>query len=83
MTTTILGIAGSWRRASTNKGLLSVVSAVLPADTTLQLADISELPLYNWDVEQESGYPESVQRFRAQIRRLIAALVAEAKPRLA
>ncbi len=76
MTTSILGIAGSLRRASTNKGLLRAASAVLPADTTLQLADISELPLYNWDVEQESGYPESVQRFRAQIADADALLIA-------
>ena len=76
MTTTILGIAGSLRRGSTNKSLLRAAAAVLPDDTTLELADISDLPLYNWDVEQESGYPESVQRFRSQIAAADALLIA-------
>lgn len=76
MTTTIVGIAGSLRRGSTNKSLLRAAAAVLPEDTMLELADISDLPLYNWDVEQEAGYPESVQRFRQQIAAADALLIA-------
>ncbi len=65
--TTILGIPGSLRRDSLNRGLLRAAAGVLPDGTRLVTADISDLPLYNWDVEQESGFSEPVQRFRDQI----------------
>lgn len=76
MTTTILGIPGSLRRDSLNRGLLRAAAKLLPADTTIETADISDLPLYNWDVEQEDGYPESVVRFRDQIAAADALLIA-------
>jgi len=63
----ILGISGSLRRESLNRALLRAAGTVLPNDVTLEIADISDLPLYNWDVEQESGFPESVVRFRNQV----------------
>ncbi len=67
MTISILGIPGSLRRDSLNRALLRAASGLLPDGARLELADISDLPLYNWDVEQESGYPGPVQRFRDQI----------------
>lgn len=76
MTTTILGIPGSLRRGSINRALLRAAAGVLPTDTTIEIADISDLPLYNWDVEQESGYPESIVRFRNQIASSDALLIA-------
>lgn len=67
MSIKILGISGSLRRESLNRALLRAAGTVLPDGVTLEIADISDLPLYNWDVEQESGFPESVVRFRSQI----------------
>lgn len=67
MTINILGIPGSLRRDSLNRSLLRAAADLLPDGTELEVANISDLPLYNWDVEQQSGFPESVQRFRAQI----------------
>jgi chromate reductase len=67
MTTNILGIPGSLRRDSLNRSLLRAAANQLPEDTELTIADISDLPLYNWDVEQESGFPDSVVRFRSQV----------------
>ena len=67
MSITILGISGSLRRDSLNRALLRAAASVLPDGVTLADGDISDLPLYNWDVEQESGYPEAVARFREQM----------------
>jgi chromate reductase len=75
MTTRILGIAGSLRRASHNRALLSAAADLLPEGVELVIADISDLPLYNWDLEQESGFPESVQRFRDQLAEADAILI--------
>lgn len=67
MTMNILGIAGSLRRGSMNRAMLRSAANLLPDGAQLEVADISDLPLYNWDIEQESGFPTSVQRFRDQI----------------
>lgn len=67
MTTTILGIPGSLRRDSLNRALLRAAADALPEGTHLQVADLSDLPLYNWDLEQESGFPATVQRLREQV----------------
>lgn len=67
MTTRILGIPGSLRRGSLNRSLLRAAADLLPDETELEIADISDLPLYNWDDEQEHGFPDSVLRFRDQI----------------
>jgi chromate reductase len=76
MTTTILGIPGSLRRGSLNRALLRAAGELLPAETRLEIADISTLPLYNWDVEQETGFPDTVAEFRAQIAAADALLIA-------
>lgn len=76
MTTKIIGIAGSLRMGSLNRSLLRAAARMLPDGVSLEVADISDLPLYNWDVEQELGYPDSVQRFRNQIAGADALLIA-------
>lgn len=60
----LLGIAGSLRKASTNRGLLRAAQANLPTDATLELADLSDIPFYNQDITEK---PESVKRVLAQI----------------
>lgn len=69
MTVYLLGIAGSLRKHSLNQALLRVASELLPANTKLEIADISDIPLYNPDVEREHGFPESVSELRAQVAR--------------
>jgi len=76
MTTTILGIPGSLRRSSLNLSLLRAAGELLPEGVRLEIADISDLPIYNWDVEQEHGFPSPVQRFRDQIAAADALLIA-------
>ena len=76
MTTNILGIPGSLRRDSLNRALLRAASEVVPDGVTIEVAEIDDLPLYNWDVEQEQGFPESVARFRSRIAEADALLIA-------
>ena len=63
--TRLLGISGSLRRASTNTHLLQNAAEMFGADT-YTLASI-DLPLYNGDLEAESGVPEAVQTLARQI----------------
>lgn len=76
MTIHVLGIAGSLRRDSLNRALLRAAAGLLPERAEMTVADISDLPLYNWDVEQESGFPESVERFRQEIAHADGLLIA-------
>ncbi len=72
----IVGISGSLRRDSFNTGLLHAARELLPAATTLDLADISAIPLYNQDVQLEQGFPAPVQRLRDEIAAADALLIA-------
>jgi chromate reductase len=67
--TTILGISGSLRRGSHNTRLLGVAAQEAPAGMTVEIADISGLPLYNFDLEthDDARYPKVVRHFREQI----------------
>ncbi|NSL54611.1 NADPH-dependent FMN reductase [Uliginosibacterium aquaticum] len=55
----LLGIAGSLRRHSTNKGLLRAAKASLPDDVTMEVADLLQVPLFNPDFPDP---PPSVRR---------------------
>ncbi|BES83380.1 NAD(P)H-dependent FMN reductase [Pectobacterium araliae] len=59
----LLGIAGSLRKASTNRGLLRTAQSVLPAGVSLEIADLLDVPFYNADLTE---IPESVQRIARQ-----------------
>ena len=60
---TFVGISGSLRKASRNSGLLRCCAANLPKGVSLEIADISELPFYNADMEK----PAAVQRLIDQV----------------
>lgn len=47
-----VGLTGSLRRASRNKGLLRCCAANLPKNVRMEIADISALPFYNEDLEK-------------------------------
>jgi chromate reductase len=72
---TILGIAGSLRRASVNRGLLRAAQAVAPANVSIEIADLAPIPFYNPDVEA-LGLPEPVVDLRARIAGADALLLA-------
>lgn len=63
--TTLLGISGSLRKASTNTMLMRNAAAIFDADSFVE-ADIN-LPLYNGDLEAAEGIPAVVQALSDQI----------------
>jgi chromate reductase len=65
--TRLLGLSGSLRRRSFNSGLLRAAGTVLPPGVTLEIGDITQIPLYNGDVEQETGIPASVTALKDAI----------------
>ena len=71
----ILGIPGSLRRLSYNRGLLLAAQEVAAHGMIVEIADLGPIPLYNADVEAE-GVPPSVRAFKAQIEAADALLIA-------
>jgi chromate reductase len=65
-TVTIAGFAGSLRKASYNKLLLRNAIDLAPDDVRVIPIDISEIPLYNFDIEDPP--PPAVARMREMIR---------------
>lgn len=64
---TIVAIAGSVRAGSFNGMLLRAAQELAPADTTVEAASIRDIPLYNGDLEAESGSPPAVQALKERI----------------
>lgn len=71
----VLGISGSLRAASRNTAALRWLGEHAPQGVSLEIADISDFPLYDWDVEQ-GGLPAPVQRVVAQVQAADAVLFA-------
>jgi chromate reductase, NAD(P)H dehydrogenase (quinone) len=64
---TIVGISGSLRRSSFNSSLLRVAAELAPGGTRVDVASIREIPLYDGDVEAESGIPGPVRELKERI----------------
>jgi len=71
---TILGISGSGRKRSYNTALLEAAKELLPQGATLEVVDVSKLPLYNQDLEHD--LPEAVKELKKKIRGADAILIA-------
>lgn len=65
--TRIVGIAGSLRKASFNTSLLRAAAELAPAGTTVDVASIAGIPLYDGDVEAEQGVPDVVSALKDRI----------------
>jgi chromate reductase len=62
----ILGIAGSLRKSSYNRGLLRAAQQLAPEGVTVQPFDLDGIPLYNQD---DDGHPPArVTEFKQRIR---------------
>jgi chromate reductase, NAD(P)H dehydrogenase (quinone) len=70
----VLGISGSLRKASYNTALLRAAVELLPADMTLEVFDLSPLPIFNQDFEKP--FPEAVAVFRSKVAEADALLIA-------
>jgi chromate reductase len=70
----ILGISGSLRKGSYNGGLLEAAKKLLPANCSLEIFDLSDIPLYNQD--KEAKLPKAVVELKAKVRAADAILIA-------
>ncbi|MEO8570773.1 MAG: NADPH-dependent FMN reductase [Chloroflexota bacterium] len=71
----IVGIAGSLRRGSYNRGLVRAAAELAPPGTIVEAFDLGDLPHYNQDVE-DAGDPPSVEALKRAIAGADALLVA-------
>jgi len=71
----VLGIPGSLRLGSYNRGLLYAAQELAPGDLELELFELHEIPPYNADVDA-AGDPEPVAAFKEAIRGADALLIA-------
>ena len=74
-TLSFLGIAGSLRRASFNRGLIRAAIDLAPPGTTVTSWDLGDMPLFNADVEAV-GDPAPVAAFKQAIARADALVIA-------
>jgi len=71
----ILGISGSLRKGSYNTSLLRTASELVPDGISIQIFDLSPLPLYNDDLAKDN-LPSAVNDFRNSIKRSGGILIA-------
>ena len=70
----VIGISGSLRKGSYNSMALRAAQKLAPAGMTIEIADISRIPMYNDDV-RAAGEPAEVAALKAQIRAADAVLL--------
>ncbi len=61
----ILGIAGSFRQKSYNRGALRAAVEIVPETATIEIFDLLGIPIFNQDDEQNP--PEIVTEFKRKI----------------
>jgi len=71
----ILAFSGSLRKGSYNLSLLKTAKQHLTTEATMDIFDISDIPLFNMDLKM-NGEPESVQEFKSAIKSADALLIA-------
>jgi chromate reductase, NAD(P)H dehydrogenase (quinone) len=64
---TILGLSGSLRAGSFNTALLRAATGLMPTGSTLELANLQGIPLYDGDAEARDGIPAAVQALKDRI----------------
>ena len=65
--TTILGLSGSLRTGSLNSSLLRAAAAAMPQDVELEIGTIRGIPLYDGDVEEKQGLPDTVVKLKERV----------------
>jgi chromate reductase, NAD(P)H dehydrogenase (quinone) len=69
----VLGIAGSIRQASYNRGVLRAAAELMPEGASLEIFDIADIPMFNQDEDQNP--PAIVTEFKQKIRGADAILI--------
>jgi chromate reductase len=72
----VLGFAGSLREGSWNRALLEAAREMAPAGMAISVSDLSGIPLYNADQDNDDNRPESVNQFKQAIADADAVLIA-------
>lgn len=64
-----VGLSGSLRKGSYNTSLLHAITGLLPERTTMEIASVADLPLYNADLDYPAASvrPPIIQSFRDQL----------------
>lgn len=70
----IIGIAGSLRKASTNRGVLRAAAELLPEGVEMEIFDLDGMPLFNEDLESDP--PQKVKELREKVRSADAVIFA-------
>lgn len=70
---TILGIPGSLRKASYNRGLIRAAQQLVPDGVTVEIFDLDGIPPYNQD--EETRPPARVSQLKSSIRAADAILI--------
>jgi len=65
--TKLIGIAGSLRKGSLNRALLAAAAELAPPGVQLEVATLHGIPVYDGDLESDSGLPESVVTLKRKI----------------
>ena len=71
----VLGIAGSLRRASYNRGLLEAARQLAPPSMTIDRFDLDAVPLYNADLDADGTRPAEVERLKQAVAGADAVLI--------
>ena len=74
----VIGIAGSLRIHSFNRGLLRAAQDVAPAGMQITIMDVTPIPFYNADVEAQ-GDPAPVAHLKSVVQQADALLIAVAE----
>jgi chromate reductase, NAD(P)H dehydrogenase (quinone) len=72
----LIAISGALRKTSTNTGLLRALKEVAAPNIEIEIATLHGIPLYDGDVEKESGKPQSVKDLDARIRAADGVIIA-------
>jgi NAD(P)H-dependent FMN reductase len=65
--TQLVGIAGSLRSGSFNLSLLNAAARLAPEGVSVDIASIDGIPLYDADIEHDTGVPQAVTRLQDRI----------------
>lgn len=66
-TVKIVALGGSIRRGSIHRVLLQTAKEVAPDGMEITIFPLNDIPIYNFDVEQDDGFPDSVLAMREAI----------------
>lgn len=62
----VVAFTGSLRSGSYNRALVVEAQRLAPEGMSVEVVKVSDIPVYNWDVEQDA-FPESAARFKAAL----------------